>query len=576
MNKLGAMGATGLVVFLCSGLLAGVAPAAADGRAGWRFVDLAVEPAAPRAGDLLALAFTVLDEAGEPVSDLAVTGTLRAPITAYDQRPPPPTAVVRGQASGPPGRYRVQIPLNAAGRWWVDIELSAADGRRDRLSRFVEAGPRFRVPATESHDLVFLRGERWQTYYRLDPSTGLVALLGGEEVVRAGQRWLVVERRLSPVGRVSPVYGGRWNLSLSLTDAQTGERASEVQLGEVRAAVQDGSTSTPALVSALVPDPGGAWLYVYLSWKLGEGWNARIAAVELAAGNVVAARELPGALHGDRVVPQLAVTDNGERLVLAEQIVRVAPDSGYRLSVLRTAELEIEASHRSSASPWAGCPLTYPGLSGLASGPELRWFTLCPSDAAGPVLLLWDPLAGRVVQQVDLAELKTPLPAVATDGRTLFAVALWSPRVIAIDLSTGEVRRAQPATLDGEREESPIRRIIRWLIGTVAPGARAATQPSRWVVAGPDGRRLYAVAPVGGAQGFGDGVWVLDTGSLAVVDRWLVGHPIVAVTVTAGGTVVAIERTEATGERALILDAAGEIEKAVALPGPISDTVIGG
>ncbi len=570
------MGATGLVVFLCSGLLAGATPAAADGKAGWRFVDVAVEPAAPRAGDLLALAFTVLDEAGQPVSDLAVTGMLRAPITAYDQRPPPPTAVVRGQASGPPGRYRVQLPLNAPGRWWVDIELSAADGRRDRLSRFVEAGPRFRVPATESHDLVFLRGERWQTYYRLDPATGLVALLGGEEVLRAGQRWLVAERRLSSVGRVSPVYGGRWNLSLLLTDAQTGERAGEVQLGQVRAAVQGGSASTPALVSALVPDPNGIRLYVYWAWKLGQGWNAQIAAVELAGGNVVVARELPGALQGDRVVPQLAVTENGEYLVLAEQVVRVAPGSQYRLSVLSTAELEIEASHRSSASARAGCPITYPGLSGLASGPELRWFTLCASDGAGPVLLLWDPRAGHVVQQVDLAELKTSQPAVATDGRTLFAVALWTPRVVAIDLSTGEVRRAQPAALDGEREDSPIRRIIRWLIGAVAPGARAATQPSRWVVADPDGQRLYAVAPVGGAQSFGDGVWVLDTKSLTVVDRWLVGHPIVAVTVTSRGKVVAIERSETAGERALILDAGGEIEKAVALPGPISDTVIGG
>jgi len=96
------------------------------------------------------------------------------------------------------------------------------------------------------------------------------------------------------------------------------------------------------------------------------------------------------------------------------------------------------------------------------------------------------------------------------------------------------------------------------------------------VVADTQGQHLYVVAPVGGATGFGDGIWVLDAGTLAVVDRWLVGHPIIAVTVTDAGTVVAIERTEGAGDRALILGPAGEIEMGIALPGPISDTVVSG
>ena len=129
---------------------------------------------------------------------------------------------------------------------------------------------------------------------------------------------------------------------------------------------------------------------------------------------------------------------------------------------------------------------------------------------------------------------------------------------------------------EDEDQQSPIRRILRWLIGALAPGASAAAQPSRWVVAGPEGRWLYVVAPVGGPHGYGDGIWLIDTSSLAVVDRWLIGHPIVAVTSTAEGTVVAIERAETTGERALILDPEGQIERAVALPGPISDTVLSG
>ena len=568
----------GLVVLLCCSLAASAAPVAAGGDAGWRFVDVAMEPVSPQAGDLLRLVFTVLDEAGQPLPDLAVTAALRAPITGYNQPPPPPAAMVRGQASEQPGRYQVRVPLNTAGRWWVEVELNAADGRHDRLSRFVEVAPRFRIPATSSQDLVFFRGERWRTYYRVDPATGQVALLGGDEVLRAGPRWLVIERRLSPLGRVSQAYGGRWNLSLLLTDGQSGERVSEVQLGEVRAAVQDGSSSSPALVSAVAADPSGARLYVYWAWKLGQGWSAQAAAVELSSGAIAATRALPGALLGDRVVPQLAVSGDGQRLVLAEQVVRVQPQSGYRLSVLRAADLEPEASHRSAGaetSPWAGCPITYPGMSGLAAGPELRWYVLCAGGEPRPTLLVWDPVPGRVIQQIDLSELKTATPALATDGQVLFAVASWGPEAIAIDLLTGEVRRAHSTTTE-EPHTSPIERIIRWLVGAVVSDARAATQPSRWAVAGPEGQRLYVVAPVGGTSGFGDGVWVLDASSLAVVDRWLVGHPVVAVTVADGGTVVAIERTEGTGDRALILDPEGEIEKAVALPGPISDMVVSG
>jgi hypothetical protein len=567
-----------LVALLCWGFLVGIHPAAASGAAGWRIVDIAVEPAAPRTGDLLTVAFTVLDEEGQPVPDLAVTGALLAPVTAYGQHPPPPVAIARGQPSGPPGRYWVQLPLNSAGRWWAEIELTAPDGERDRLTRFIEVGPRFRIPPVESANLVFFRGARWQTYYRLDPATGLVAVLGGDEVLRAGERWLIVERRLSPIDRISPAYGGRWSLSLLLTDGQSGERIGEVPLGEVRATVQSGSYSLPALVSALAPDPGGTRLYVYWARKLGEGWTAQVTVVELGELRVRMTRELPGSLLGDRIVPQLAVSIDGERLVLAEQVVRVEPSADYRLSVLAAHELQLEASHHSAGTTTLprSCPLTYPGLSGLSGGAELRWFTLCPEGTVAPVVRLWDPLTGRVVHQVDLSELKTLQPALATNGQTLFAVAPWTPTALAIDLSSGEVRRGQPAVTEGEDEPSPIRRILRWLIGALAPGASAVAQPSRWVAAGPEGRWLYVVAPVGGPRGYGDGVWLLDTSTLTVVDRWLVGHPIVAVTATAEGTVVAIERTETTGERALILDPTGEIERAVVLPAPISDTVVSG
>ncbi len=568
----------GLVALLCCGLLASLAPVAADGDAGWRFVDVAIEPISPQAGDLLTLAFTVLDEAGQPLPELAVTAALRAPITGYNQPPPPPAATVRGQGGEQPGRYEVRVPLNTVGRWWVEVELNAPGGRHDRLSRFIVVEPRFRIPETGSQHLVFFRGERWKTYYRVDPATGQVALLGGDEVLRAGQRWLVTERRLSPVDRVSQAYGGRWNLSLVVTDGQTGERAGEVQLGEVRAAVPDGSSSSPALVSAVAADPSGARLYAYWAWKLGQGWNAQLATVDLEGATVVETRIMLGALLGERVVPQLAVSGDGQHLVVAEQVVRVEPESGFRLTVLRTSGLEVEASHRSpgeATTPWAGCPITYPGMSGLATGPELRWYALCAGGASGPVLLIWDPVAGQVTQQIDVSELKTASPALAIAGQTLYAVASWAPEAIAVDLVTGEVRRAQLTTA-GEPPLSPIERIIRWLVGAVVSDAGAAGQPSRWVVADRQGQRLYVVAPVGGATGFGDGIWVLDAGSLAVVDRWLVGHPIIAVTVTDAGTVVAIERTEGAGDRALILDPAGEIEMGIALPGPISDTVVSG
>lgn len=543
--------------------------------AAWRFVDVAAEPRTPLVGDLFTLAFTVLDEGGEPVSGLSVVAALREPVRAYNQPQPPPAVVVRGEARERPGRYLLRIPLNAAGRWWIDVTVESPDGQRRTFSRFVEVAARYRVPPVEGRALVFFAGQRWQTFYRVDASTGLTWLLGGEDVVRAGDRWLLIERRTTPLTRVTQVYGGRWSLSLLATDAQTGERVVSVGLGEVRAAVQGGSSTAPALVSAVTVDPTGEHLYVYWSRQLGQGWYADLATVSLATGTVVTEQHLPGALLGDRVVPQLAVSPDGGALVVAEQVVRVAAGSGYRLSVLRAGDLEVEATHRAPGElmmPWVGCPMTYPGTSGLAGGAVLRWFALCTSDA-GTALFLWDPREGRVTHQVDLSELAPGGPALAFGGHVAYAVASWPPEAVEIDLLTGEVRRARSRTA-GEQSPSPIERIIRWLVGAVVADARAAPQASRWVGVDPEAGRLYVVAPVVGSEGFGDGIWVIDTRSLTVVDRWLEGRPLVAVTVAGDGTVVAVERAGDGPDRALILDADGRVALSVALPEAIGGTVV--
>src|SRR5699024_1587245 len=133
-------------------------------------------------------------------------------------------------------------------------------------------------------------------YYRVDPQTGSVVTLEGDELFRVGDRWWLANIRMDSKGSVSREYGGTWTLQIDLMDAIDGTDVATIDLGEIRANVFSGSREDPAIASSLAVSDDGASVYVYWARQLGEGWLARVAKVNTATGELQEQRILNGAV----------------------------------------------------------------------------------------------------------------------------------------------------------------------------------------------------------------------------------------------------------------------------------------
>lgn len=542
---------------------------------GWRFAGMTVEPSNPAVGDVATVRFSVVDDVGTPLTGLRPVAALRPAATTSGARPDPVLIAV-GRPLDDPGWYQVSLALNQAGRWWIDLEVTNDAGRTATTSHFVVVAPTLGTPPATTEAPLFLPGDSWGAYYRLDPDTGSLATLSGEDLLHAGNHWWLATTRLTPRGPVTPEYGGTWHLTVELSDGLSGRPLYAVDLGDIRASVYVGSADEPAISTSLAVAPDGSHLYLYWARQLGQGWLASVAIADAGTGEILLQRELTGAVVADVFWGRLDVSADGTRLVLAERTARSASQSGYRLTVLDAATLDTVAQHRRTVAPddpLTACVLPYPGPAGAIPGADLLHYSLCMprGSLSQPALVIWDPIAGAVVHQVSLAAVAGDAPqyvdgVAAPDGRHFYAVNTATRHVAEIDLLDGNLLRTANLAPDPGDPPSTFDRFFDWIFGWVAPQAAAGVLIEPGVTIAPDGSSLYLV-PASSGSNPGDGVLVIDTDSLQVVGHLLAGQPVAGVLVTPTGHLVVREVGNADHDALSVLDPDGEMLLSLTLPG---------
>lgn len=545
--------------------------------AAWRFTDVELGPDQPTVGQVATVQFTVVDENGAVVPGLHVRADLREPTLTFDSPPPVPILSTIGQADDEPGRYQVALALNQAGRWWIEVQVSDGEGNTAMLSRFIFVGAALGVPpATTDHPL-FLRADAWGAFYRLDPTTGSLTTLSGQDVVYAGGHWWVTDTRLVPTGLISADYGGTWRLEVTLSDGVTGQTIRTVDLGEIRASVYIGSSDQPAIATSVAMASDGATMYVYWARQLGQGWLARVTAVDVATGEFLHQRDLIGSVGADVFWGQLDVSQDGADLILAEQAVRATSVSGYRLTVLRADTLETVTEQRRIVAPddpLTTCLLAYPGPTGVVAGDEPLRYSLCTPSGQGDqlALVVWNPKTGTVVHQVSLVSLAGASPhsvygIAAPDGRHFYALNTASQRIVEIDMSAGEVLRAASYIPAPAGSPSPWDRVFNWIFGMIAPPVSAGIMIDPGVSIAPDGTELYLVTDT--SDGTSDGVAVIDTATLQLTGHLLGDQQVAGVIVSPDGRLIARQVGADAYDGIAILDPAGQVIVSLSLPGQV-------
>lgn len=116
--------------------------------------------------------------------------------------------------------------------------------------------------------------------------------------------------------------------------------------------------------------------------------------------------------------------------------------------------------------------------------------------------------------------------AVSPDGRRLYVFAPTTGELVTVDLQRQQIEGRVAVDMGpGEAGVSRLDRVLTALRGLLVEEAEAKFSfAGGGMQLSPDGRRLYAIGFHGDAhQGEIDGIWVIDTASWRIVDRWLPG-----------------------------------------------------
>jgi hypothetical protein len=578
-----------LLAYAAPGVSAG-APAATPAptpgaTADLRFRDVVITPDSLALGDVAVVRFSVIDQSDLPVSGLTTNATLRAPSTQSTEDSVEPVITAFGRSLADPGRYEASVALNQIGSWWLEIDARDGQGHVARANRFLTVDPVRATPTAPVANPVFLQGDTWGTYYRLDPTTGSVARLTGQSLIQAGTRQLVVNTTLTPEGTVSSAYGGTWRLKVALTDGPSGQPAGTFDLGDVRASVYLGSVDQPAIASAVTVDPAGSRVYTYWSRQLGQGWLAAVSVGDLRTNEVLHTTTLHGAIAADGTWARLDLAADGSQLVVSEQVVKTASVVGYRLTALDPQTLDPLAEYRRTNAPddpLARCVLSSPLPSGpVGDDPSLRYSLCTPQASRGPSLVTWDPLKGAVVRQVDLASLAADNPSyvdgvASPDGTRFYAVNALSRQLVEVDLRTGATLRRVSLVPNDQSTPTPStwERFRDWLTGKVSRAALAGVIVRPGLAIAPDGATLYLVAPVTAAtRSQGDGIWVINAKTLQVSAHLLSGQSVSGLVVGPDGRLAVVRQdSSSSGEDVVVVRPDGQTLISLSLPDRIAST----
>jgi hypothetical protein len=539
-----------------------------------RFANVKIEPDNPTAGSVATVRFEIEDQFGNAVTGLRPSGLLRAPSTAQDEAPPSPTLTTIGRELSEPGHYEVAVALNQAGRWWIEVRVDNEVGQIARYDHFtmVDAVEE-PVPATTSEP-IFLRGDEWDEFYRVDPNTGSVSALDGVNVFQVGDRWWIANVRMQERGSISSQYGGTWRLNVELRDAISGSALTTINLGDVRANVFSGSLQDPAIATAVTIAPDGSAVYLYWARQLGDGWIANLIEADPLTGEIRNERMLTGAISSNGFWAELYLRDDGHLLV-AEQVVELASVSGYRLSLIERGTLDIVTQYRRTDAredPLTHCMLAYPGPIGAVADEAGTRFSVCspPENSSKRSLLIWNPLTGEAEHTIDLQEVieadSTYTDGVASpDQSTFYAINTQTLRIAEIDLRSGEITRERNMLPDEENDPSTLDRLFDWVFGTSMEPVEASGTVEPGVAITPDGQTLFVIASPESRE---PGVMVIDIENLELINSLKTGENVEGVASTVDGRLVVVQRNNGSaGDAVTVLDRDGNTYVAFTLPG---------
>ncbi len=508
-----------------------------------RIAALVVQPESLTAGDVATVQVT-LASGDPPPTRLTLQASVWPVAATPAQAGSAAIAEVRSTVEGAAEQFTIAVPFNEPGRWRVVVQVS--DGVRVAAAeRAVFVAPRL-APPPASAEALLLWGGTWVTVLRFDPQTGSIVRFLAETGVLVQERYLLVRRSIEPRGPISRLYGGVWQVNLLLADVATGEER-RVALDPVRATLQPGATTSPALALSVAGVAGQPAVAVYRAVRLGQGWSADVAIVDVERETVVTRRVLQGALLGTRLIVRLEVTDHGD-LVVLERALSLDGSGEVRVSIFQAEELVPLTTRRwaFTASASSDC-LANPYRDGgmLGGGERPRWFAWC-TDQGGSWLGIWDLASGTLVGRV-VADATATAVLPAPRQQALYLVDLARGRVTVVDAQTGLPRadlglpRSGSSGADGASlptADQP----------SAAGGIRDVTLRAALSA---DGARLYIVYPLVGE--FGDGVRVYDAASLEPVGHLLPGWLVRGVLLGPSDTVVAIAPGQ-SGDRLIVLE----------------------
>lgn len=564
-----------VAAFLISpSVLADDFPSEPDDTAMLRFVNVQIEPEEPTAGSVATIRFQIQDPDGNPVAGLRASGLLRAPSTAQDVSPPQPTVTTIGRELSDPGYYEVAVALNQPGRWWIEVRVDDQSGNIARFDHFtiVDAidSP---VPASTSEP-IFIRSVEWNTFYRVDPDTGSVVELPGESLFEVSGRWWLSEFTIQERGSISSSYGGTWRLHVQIRDAISGNVLTTITLGDIRANVYGGSQQEPAIATAISIASDGSAAYIYWARQLGDGWIAHIAEADPLTGEVRNQQVINGAIVSNGFWAEISIRDDGQILV-TEQVVELVSVSGYRLSLIDRATMDITTQYRRTDArddALTHCMLAYPGPTGNVAGDEPARYSLCqpPESNGSRTLVVWDPESGETRHTIDLntvaGENASHLDGVATsEGTTFYAVNTRTLRIAEIDLLTGEITRERSLLPEDDEDPSTLDRIFDWVFGGWSTPAQASGMIEPSVAISPDGEYLYVISNPENRE---PGVLVIDLNQLEIINSLKTGENVDGIIATTDDRLVVIQRDpEAEADAVTILDQDGSTRVTFTLPG---------